>query len=374
MNSWKELVLVMAILWAGSLFGQENASRTFDPAEIQVRMNPEVDVVYHTLAYLAIPGDPSNLNSMEYLTQIRQGKKDLDSGPTRLDREYPEMARIYRQFPRLRFLNLALFMADDFASFKQALLSIDTGAIQEEAESSRDTLEIRRARERNSPLLFGNAKRLIPIYRKRFPEPAEQQFVKRFAECMDEEYRFFYRAYRESRTELDQSSVNEFMKFWKAEGLKILTPWAARSGATVFNVFLCPVMKNNGRAIPVNQDQRVTFNVVAPLPETKEDVMGAFFVILHETTRRSTDAELDRIAESLGRIEEKVGNNSVFYADHLYLKKKYPAHHSAYLKFFLNLPGNRVFDSRALEEHFLQSYPLPGSVKASVETLVSSLQ
>jgi hypothetical protein len=373
MNSWKLLGWVIAILWSGSLFGQDNASRTFDPAEIQVRMNPDVDVIYHTLAYLAIPGDPSNLNSMDYLTQIRQGKKDLGSGPTRLDREYPELERIYRQFPRLRFLNLALFMADDFASFKQALQGIDSGVIQEDPESSRDTLEIRRARERNAPLLFGNAKRLIPIYRKRFPDPAEQQFVKHFAECMDEEYRLFYRSYRESRMELDQSSFDEFMKFWKAEGLKILTPWAARSGATIFKVFLCPVMKNNGRAIPVSQDQQVTFNVVAPLPETEKDVLGAFFVILHETTRRMTDAELDRIAASGGGEEEQLRNSAVFYADHLYLKKKYPDHHSAYLKFFLNLPANRAFDSRALEEHFLQSYPLPVSVQAKVGALVSSL-
>jgi hypothetical protein len=45
------------------------------------------------------------------------------------------------------------------------------------------------------PLLFGNAKRLIPLFKKRFPELAERQFVRQFAECMDDEQTQFYKQY-----------------------------------------------------------------------------------------------------------------------------------------------------------------------------------
>ena len=312
MNSFRRLLLAAMVFWTQGQVAQEDVSRTFDPAEIQVRMNPEVDVVYHVLAHFSVPGDPSNLYSADYLSQIKQGKQDLGSGPTRLDGERSELENIYRRFPHLRFLNLALFMADDYASFKQALLSIDTDVEKEESASNQDTLEARKAREKDSPLLFGNAKRLIPLYRKRFPDMAERQFVKRFAECMDEEYRLFYRPYREARVELDQASFEEFMSLWRSQGLKMLTPWAARSRATVFNVYLSPVIKNNGRAIPVNQEQRVDFNVVAPLPETKDQVFGAFLVVLHETTRRVTDGELDKASSTMGSLEDSLRDKAVF--------------------------------------------------------------
>jgi hypothetical protein len=35
---------------------QETLSQSFDPGEIQIRMNPDIDIVYHTLAHFAGPG------------------------------------------------------------------------------------------------------------------------------------------------------------------------------------------------------------------------------------------------------------------------------------------------------------------------------
>jgi len=56
-------------------WGQEKPSDTsthcFDPKEIQISLNPDLDIVYHTLAHFDVPGDPSNLYSTEYITQIR---------------------------------------------------------------------------------------------------------------------------------------------------------------------------------------------------------------------------------------------------------------------------------------------------------------
>jgi hypothetical protein len=175
-------------------------------------------------------------------------------------------------------------MADDYASFKQALLMIDYDVEKERPEDSRETLELRRAQGKAVPLLFGNAKRLIPLFKKRFPEAAERQFVRQFAECMDDEQTQFYKQYREARSEADQQNFERFMKFWKMEGYGIIWPWAARSGVNTFNVFLSPVIRSNGRGVPVNQEQRVLFNVVAPLPETQDQIVGSLFVILHETT------------------------------------------------------------------------------------------
>ena len=345
-----------------TLSSQEAATQAFDPRQIQILMNPDIDIVYHVLAHFSVPGDPSNLYSPDYLSQIRKAKQDLEVGQTKLDTLSRQLEQSYRQLPRLRFLNLAPFMADDYASFKQGLMRIDYNVEAEEPEDSRETLEERKAREAHSPLLFGNAKRLIPLYQKRFPDPAERQFVKQFAECMEDEYNRFYKVYRESRTELDQQDSESFNQFWKSAGSKILWPWAARSGVTVFNIYLCPVMRNNGRGVPVNQQQRVLFNVVAPLPETPDQAVNSFFVILHETTHRLTDNLVESGAPASTETNA-LRENAAFYADHLYLKKHHPRYHAAYLEFFLNLAPSRNFDLSSLENEFFKSYPLSASLK-----------
>lgn len=346
-------------------------SHTFDPKQIQISLNPDLDIVYHTLAHLSVPGDPSNLHSNAYMEQIRQAKKDLEVGQTKLDQFQAALEASYRKLPGLRFLNLAPFMADDYASFKQALAMIDFN-FRNEAEDSRETYEQRKAREALAPLLFGNTRRLIPLFKNRFPEPAEHAFLKQFAEGMDDERDHFYKPYREARTEVDQASLETFEQLWKSEGSKMLGPWASRSGVNVFNVYLCPVMKRNGRGVPINQEQRVLFHVVAPLPETKAESLQTLFVVLHETTHRLTD----RLVDSAGGIPERqrAGSreNAAFYAGHVFLKARYPQRHEAYLKFFLSLDHSSL-PAAAVEKEFLKSYPVDASLRSALDLLVKSL-
>jgi hypothetical protein len=132
-------------------------------------------------------------------------------------------------------------------------------------------------------------------------------------------------------------------------------------------------MRNNGRGVPVNQEQRVLFNVVAPLPETPDQAVNSFFIVLHETTHRLTDNLVESAAPASTETNA-LRENAAFYADHLYLKKHYPQYHAAYLKFFLNLPPSRKLDLSSLENEFSKSYPLPAPLKGTVEQLVGSLQ
>jgi len=359
------LCFLLSLLATSLVLFSQAVSQTFNPSEIQILMSPDIDIVYHTLAHFSVPGDPSNLFSSDYVNQIRQGKQDLEVGQTKLDLMCSQLEQSYRQLPRLRFLNLAPFMADDYASFKEALLMIDYQVEKETPEDTRESLEERKAQDKARPLLFGNAKRLIPLFQKRFPNPQEREFVKQFAECMEDEQSKFYKTYRDARTEIDQQNFEKFVQFWKSEGARILSPWAAKSRVNVFNIYLSPVMKNNGRGVPVNQDQRILFNVVAPLPETRDQTAHALFVILHETTHRLTD--------NLVENSEADRENAAFYADQLYFKTHYPQYYSDYLKFFLNLAGNRQFNISSLEDQFLKSYPLSPSLKTSVAELVKKL-
>ncbi len=375
--SMKSLSLVVALLslsFTCNLFSQDHASRTFNPNEIQILMDPDIDIVYHTLAYFNLPGDPSNLYSDTYIHQVRKAKSDLEVNKTKLDLWFSQLERSYLQFPRLRFLNLAVFMADDYASFKQALLMIDYKVEKEREEDSRETLEQRRAREGGSVLLFANAKRLIPRFQQRFPDPEERQFVKQFAECMDEEYNLFYKEYRETRAELDEQDFERFSQFWKAEGLRMVWPWAERSTVDVFKVFLSPVMRNNGRGVPVNLEQRVLLNIVAPLPESFEQTLNAFFVILHETTHRVTDNLVDMAATAFTEQVATNRENAVFYANYVYLKSRYPQYYLPYLKFSLTQPSLKPPDIAGLEDLFPKSYPLSLELKNSVEQALKKLQ
>ena len=367
------LFVFFLLSFAGALSQQESSKHSFNPDEIQILMNPDVDIVYHVLAYFSVPGEPSNLYSPDYLQQIRKAKQDLEVGQTKLDMAAPEMEKTYRLMPRLRFLNLALFMADDFVSFKQALSMIDFN-FRTEAPDSRESLEQRKAKEGGAPLLFGNSKRLIPLLRNRFRDPQERQFLKQFAECMEDERSQFYKVYREARSELDQQSFDRFHPFWKSEGLRMLQPWVAKSGVNVFNIYLCPVMKRNGRGVPVNQEQSVLFNVVAPLPETKDQVLQVFFVILHETTHRLTDLIVDSATFSSEDQQSISRENAAFYADHVYLKGRFPQHHLNYLKFFLGLENSKSPVLGNLENEFLKSYPLTSALKGAVDQAVKGLQ
>ncbi len=347
------------------------AIHTFDPKQIRIQLNPDLDVIYHTLAHFSLPGDASNLHSKEYLQHIRQAKRDLEVGQTKLDQMAPQMEAAYRKLPGLRFLNLAPFIADDYASFKQALAMIDFN-FRNEAEDSRETYEQRKAREALAPLLFGNTRRLIPLFKNRFPDPAEHAFLKQFAESMDDERDQFYRHYREARTEVDLMSQERFQQFWKAEGLEIAAPWAFRTGVNVFNIYLCPVMKRNGRGVPVNQEQRVLFHIVAPLPETKTETLQSFLIVLHETTHRLTDPFVDASKGITEAQKSSARENAVFYANHVFLKNRYPQHHPAYLKFFLSLDASNS-PVTALENEFLKSYPLDASLKGALDQFVKSL-
>ncbi len=367
------LLAFLFLPFAGALSQQESSKHTFNPDEIQILMNPDVDIVYHVLAYFSVPGDPSNLYSADYLQQIRKAKQDLEVGQTKLDLAAPQMEKAYRLMPRLRFLNLALFMADDFVSFKQALSMIDFN-FRTEAQDSRESLEQRKAKEGGAPLLFGNSKRLIPLLRNRFPDPQERQFLKQFAECLEDERSQFYKVYREARGELDQQSFDRFQLFWKSEGVRMLQPWVAKSGVNVFNIYLCPVMKRNGRGVPVNQEQSVLFNVVAPLPDTKDQLLQVFFVILHETTHRITDLIVDSATFSSEDQQSISRENAVFYADHVYLKGRFPQHHLGYLKFFLSLENSKSSLPGNLENEFLKSYPLAPALKSSIDQAVKDLQ
>ncbi|MFN8008137.1 MAG: hypothetical protein U0V70_14160 [Terriglobia bacterium] len=347
--------------------------RIFDPRDIHILMNPDVDIVYHTLAYFSLPGDPSNLYSPEYMQQIKKAKQNLETGESKLDQQAAELAASYRQMPRLRFLNLAPFMADDYASFKQALTSIDYNFQTQENDDPRLSPEERKAKNGNTPVLFGNSRRLIPLLKNRFPDPEEHHFLKQFADCMDDERTQFYKNYREVRSELDQQEYEKFLKFWNAEGLKILSPWARRSNVNVFNIYLSPVMKRNGRGIPVNQDRQVLWNVVAPLPETSLQAVQSLLIVLHETTRRSTDLVAEPLVGSKPDAPPSVVyENAAFYANHLYLKKSFPTYSQVYLKFFLNLDDSSMTAAQ-LESEFLKSYPLSGALKTQIELLVQNL-
>jgi hypothetical protein len=347
-------------------------THSFDPKQIQISLNPDLDIVYHTLAHFSVPGDPSNLHSKDYLEQIHQAKKDLEVGQTKLDQFQAALEANYRKLPGLRFLNLAPFMADDYASFKQALAMIDFN-FRNEAEDSRETYEQRKARDALAPLLFGNTRRLIPLFKNRFPTADEHQFLKQFAESMDDERDRFYNHYRDARAEVDRASQERFERLWKAEGAKVLGPWASRSGANVFNIYLSPVMKRNGRGVPVNQEQRVLFHVVAPLPETKAESIQSLFVVLHETTHRLTDRLVDATTSIPERQKAATRENAAFYASHIFLKARHPQHHEAYLKFFLSLDQSSL-PGAAVEKKFVESYPVEASLRSTLDQLVKSLQ
>src|SRR4029453_5904975 len=109
-------------------------------------------------------------------------------------------------------------------------------------------------------------------------------------------------------------------QLWNSEGSKILEPWASRSGVNVFNIYLCPVMKRNGRGVRVNQEQRVLFHVVAPLPTTKAEFLKSLFVVLPETTHRLADRFVDSAATIPERQKLVSRENAAFYADHIFLK------------------------------------------------------
>lgn len=189
---------------------------------------------------------------------------------------------------------------------------------------------------------------------------------------MDDERDHFYKPYREARTEVDQASREMFEQLWKSEGSKILEPWASRSGVNVFNIYLCPVMKRNGRGVPINQEQRVLFHVVAPLPETKAESLQSLLVVLHETTHRLTDRLVDSTATIPERQKIVSRENAAFYADHIFLKSRFPQRHEAYLKFFLSL-DQASLPGAAVEKEFLKSYPVDASLQSALDQLVKSL-
>ena len=359
------LALAAVLLWGHRPLFAFNAS------QIRILSDPNLDVIYHTLAHFDLPGDRFNLFSHDYVRRMDQAKRDLEVGETRLDREAAALERHYRRRPRLRFLIRAPFLADDLSSFRQALALIDYDF------RTRTVPVGPKGRRRKEPLMFGNSRRLIPVFRNHFQAPQEREFAKQFAGCLEEEHSRFYMLYREARTEWDQQGVEWFTGFWKSQGMSILEPWASRSEVTQFKVFLTPVMKGRGLAVPVEQGGEVLFHVLTPLPESRREAMHSFFVLLHETARRSTDALAvfpgSSIRSNRDSVESGVRKNAALFAGHLYLKARFPGVHRSYLSFFLQLPIVKVSEAESLEPLFARRFPLDPASRRRVEAFVAQL-
>ena len=367
----KSSIVLGFLALAAVLLAGHRPLAAFDSGRIRILTDPNLDVIYHTLAHFNLPGDRFNLFSEDYVRRMGQAKRDLEVGETRLDREAAALERRYRQRPRLRFLIRAPFLADDLSSFRQALALIDYDF------RTRTVPAGPRGKRRKEPLMFGNSLRLIPVFRNHFQAPQERAFAKQFAECLQEEHSRFYMLYREARTEWDRQGVEWFTRFWKSKGRSILEPWAARSGATRFQVFLTPVMKGRGLGVPVEQDGQVLFHVLAPLPRSRREAMHSFFVLLHETARRSTDGLAVFPGPALPSNRDSpataVRKNAALVAGHLYLKARFPGVHRSYLSFFLELPDREDSRVDGLGALFARRFPLDPASRRRVEALVAGL-
>jgi len=363
-------IVVFIVLLHTAILGN-SASAVFDPNRIQILMNPDLDVIYHTLAHLDLPDDVLNLFSESYIKEIRQAKEDLEVGATRLDHELAVLQQRYRKYPRLRFLNRAPFMADDLSSFKQALALIDYSNRTQTIGSPN------KGQRGEKPLMFYNSQRLITLFRKKFPATEERAFAQQFASCLEEENSRFYKIYREARDEWDQQGMELFKGFWKRQGLRILWPWAANCGAKQFKIFLSPVMHKNGRGILVVKGQDLLFHVVVPLPTSQQEAMHSFFVLLHETIHQSTDdlvvANVLSGTADLNTQMAGVRENAAFHAGYLYLKTRFPKYRRPYLSFLLKLASKEASSVDTLEALFARSYPLNEASKRQINTFISAL-
>lgn len=367
----KNSILLGFLALAAALLAGHLPLAAFDAGRIRILSDPNLDVIYHTLAHFNLPEDRFNLFSEDYVRRMDQAKRDLEVGETRLDREAAALEQHYRRRPRLRFLIRAPFLADDLSSFRQALALIDYDF------RTRTVPVGPKGKRRKEPLMFGNSRRLIPVFRNQFQAPQERAFAKQFAGCLQEEHSRFYMLYREARTEWDQQGVEWFTSFWKSKGMSILEPWASRSGVTRFKVFLSPVMKGKGLGVPVEQGGEVLFHVLTPLPESRQEAMHSFFVLLHETARRSTDplAVFPGSSSPSNRssVEAGVRQNAALVAGHLYLKTRFPGVHRSYLSFYLQLPAGKVSEVESLEPLFARRFPLNPASRRRVEAFVARL-
>ncbi len=371
MTLGKNSILLGTLALAAVLIGSHGPLAAIGSSQIRILTDPNLDVIYHTLAHFNLPGDRFNLFSEDYVRRMGQAKRDLEVGETRLDREAAGLEQRYRQRPRLRFLIRAPFLADDLSSFKQALALIDYDFRTRTVPSGV------RGKRRKEPLMFGNSRRLIPVFRNHFQAPQERDFAKRFAGWLEEEHSSFYMIYREARSEWDQQGVEWFTSFWKSRGMSILEPWAARSGVNDFKVFLTPVMKGRGLGVPVEQGGEVLFHVLTPLPESRQEAVHSFFVLLHETVRRSTDGLVvvpgPAVASNRDSLTSGVRKNAALVAGHLYLKARFPGVHRSYLSFFLKLPDGKASEVDALEPLFARRFPLDAASRRQVEAFVDSV-
>ena len=96
-------------------------------------------------------------------------------------------------------------------------------------------------------------------------------------------------------------------------------------------------------------------------------------MILHETTHRLTDQTVGSV-QSTSEVEfNKSCENAVFYADLLYLKRRFPSLQGKYMQFFLNFSTERPIDLPTLESQFRNTYPVSPKLQSSLEQLVKDL-
>ncbi len=288
--------------------------------EIKVKTLFHSDIVYHLLAHMDLPGNPSNLYSPQYIHNIAEARpgsiNELIVALRALRDSYES------NFHRLSHINFIPYYTKDFS---ELVITLENYA--------------------------------------EFTLEDKKTFIEPFVTLLINEKEFYERYWQNSLTDNDEN-IGAFEKYL-SENLAPLNTLFLNTNLKP-NIFVSLSMTTFGRGFYMEG----FLSAAVPLPNGPKGYEGAFFQMIHEFTHQLTDSLLEsgiRMDDGSHQLSEIIAVVAGYYIFHRLYHKKL----GNYLQ-WLNLGFNNQ-SKNITTDNFTSEFPLPKKIYSSLVELVDQL-
>lgn len=320
-------IFLLLLLAISTIFCQKRA-----PTENFIfKTEVHVDLLFHILAHIDTGNDAANLYSEDYVKKILDEKQKLGIS-TDLTSELDSIKDIFIPDKGLRMID---FFPFGFSNYEEFLKGLNWLATDSKEKSQNETLN---------------------LYRTKFITTQEQSdFIGKFSEILDHEYRTFYRDYWKKEQERLAVIKGQFEEFVKTNGEKLFSSVMKKEKKKT-EFYSCLSITRYGRGFHSSYG----FGAAVKFPENKDEFLPSFITSAREITLQFSSPIIIK-AENIDYSQSSTMEGSegfkihaavecgAIYLDYLLFQKFLPEYLKDFLLFYSEAPEKEVKD-KSIEE------------------------
>jgi hypothetical protein len=313
-----------------------------------------VDLLFHVLAHIDTGNDAANLYSEDYVKLILNEKQKLGIDSD-LTNELSSIKDTFIPDKGLRMIDFFPFGFDDYKEFLKGLKWLATDSNEK------------------------NQNEILNLYRTKFVTTQEQRdFIGKFSEVLDHEYKIFYRDYWKKEQERLSVIKGQFEEFVKTNGEKLFSSVMKKEKKKT-EFYSCLSMTRYGRGF----GSRYGFGAAVKFPENKDEFLLSFITSAREIALEISTPIIEK-AENIDYSQSSTMEGTEgfkihmaiewagVYLDYLLFRKFLPEYLKDFLLFYSESPEKEVKDKSIEElENIFKTMVKPYLSEKSIECLTN---